>query len=263
MTVPLEFRLARGDYTRFPQLTAELVTLPVDVIVPDGGVRFVTQASGQVPVVVPTVFDPVGQGVASSLARPGGYVTGFTLMTAELDAKRMELLRTAFPQITAVSALVDPSNPPQQLMFERIEQAAKSMGLGTVGRVDAPTVEVLRSLQPAVFSGAGAVIVVGSGMFWNYRQYIVSLVNKARLPAIYPEREYADDGGLMVYGANVPDNFRRAAEYVDRILKGAKPGDLPIQEPVTFDFIVNLKTARELNLTLPPVILARATEVIE
>jgi len=119
------------------------------------------------------------------------------------------------------------------------------------------------ALRQAVFSGGSAVIVVGSGMFWNYRQDIVSLVNKARLPAIYPEREYADDGGLMVYGANVPDNFRRAAEYVDRILKGAKPGDLPIQEPVTFDFIVNLKTAQELNLTLPPVILARATEVIE
>jgi len=259
----IEFRLAHGDYTRFPQLTAELVTLPVDVIVPDGGVRFVTQASGQVPVVVPTVFDPVGQGVASSLSQPGGNVTGFTLMTAELDAKRLELLRTAFPQITAVSALVDPSNPPQLLMLERIEQAAKLMGLGSVGRVEAPTAEALRALRPAVFSGASAVIVVGSGMFWNYRQYIVSLVKKARLPAIYPEREYADDGGLMVYGANVPDNFRRAAEYVDRILKGAKPGDLPIQEPVTFDFIVNLKTAQELNLTLPPVILARATEVIE
>jgi len=119
------------------------------------------------------------------------------------------------------------------------------------------------ALRQAVFSGGSAVIVVGSGMFWNYRQDIVSLVNKACLPAIHPEREYADDGGLMVYGANLPDNFRRAAEYVDRILKGAKPGDLPIQEPVTFDFIVNLKTAQELNLTLPPVILARATEVIE
>ena len=259
----LEFRLARGDYTRFPQLTAELVTLPVDVIVPDGGVLFVTKASGQVPVVVPAVFDPVGLGVASSLSRPGGNVTGFTLMAAELDAKRVELLRTAFPQITAVSALVDPANPPQLLMLERIEQAAKLMGLGSVGRVEAPTAEALRALRPAVFSGASAVIVVGSGMFWNYRQYIVSLVNKARLPAIYPEREYADDGGLMVYGANVADNFRRAAEYVDRILKGAKPGDLPIQEPVAFDFIVNLKTARELDLTLPPAILARATEVIE
>jgi ABC-type uncharacterized transport system substrate-binding protein len=259
----LEFRLARGDYSLLSQLTKELVRLPVDVIVSDGGRLFVTKASGQVPVVIPTLFDPVGQGVASSLSRPGGNVTGFTLMTAELDAKRLELLRTAFPQITAVSALVDPSNPPQLLMLERIEQAAKSMGLGSVGRVEAPTVEALRALRPAVFSGASAVIVVGSGMFWNYHRDVVALINEARLPAIYPEREYADDGGLMVYGANVPDNFRRAADYVDRILKGAKPGDLPIQEPVKFDFVVNLKTARELGLTITPAILARADEVIE
>jgi putative ABC transport system substrate-binding protein len=259
----LEFRLARGDYTRLPQLTAELVTLPVDVIVSDGGVLFVTKASSQVPVVIPTVFDPVGQGVAASLSRPGGNVTGFTLMTAELDAKRLELLRTAFPQITAVSALMDPSNPAQLLMLERIEQAATWIGLGSVGRVEAPNVAALRALRPSVFSGADAVIVVGSGMFWNYRRDIVSLINEARLPAIYPEREYADDGGLMVYGANVPDNFRRAADYVDRILKGAKPGDLPIQEPVKFDFVVNLKTAKTLGLTIPPSILVRADEVIE
>ena len=184
-------------------------------------------------------------------------------MTAELDAKRLELLRTALPQTTTVSAFVDPSNPPQLLMLERIEQAARSMDLGSVERVEAPTAEALRALRPAVFSGADAVIVVGSGMFWNYRQDIVALVNKARLPAIYPEREYADDGGLIVYGANVADNFRRAADYVDRILKGAKPGDLPIQEPVKFDFIVNLKTARDLGLIIPPAILARADEVIE
>ena len=117
-------------------------------------------------------------------------------------------------------------------MLERIEQAARSMDLGSVERVEAPTAESLRALRPAVFSGANAVIVVGSGMFWNYRRDVVALVNTARLPAIYPEREYADDGRLMVYGANVADNFRRAADYVDRILKGTKPGDLPIQEPV-------------------------------
>ena len=184
-------------------------------------------------------------------------------MTAELDAKRLELLRTAFPQITRVSALVDPSNPSQLITLEKIEQAAKSIGLGSVDRVEAPTAEALRALRPAVFSRADGVIVVGSGMFWNYRRDIVALVNKARLPAIYPEREYADDGGLMVYGANVADNFRRAADYVDRILKGANPGDLPIQEPVRFDFIVNLRTANELGLAIPPSILTLANEVIE
>jgi putative tryptophan/tyrosine transport system substrate-binding protein len=259
----LEFRMAHGDYSRFPQLTAELVTLPVDVIVTDGGIRLVAKASGQVPVVIPTVFDPVGQGIASSLSRPGGNVTGFTLMSAELDAKRLELLRTAFPDITAVTALVNPSNPYHKLPLETIERAARSLGLGSVGRVEAASAAALRALHPAVFSGASAVFVVGDGMFWNYRQAVVALVNQARLPAIYPEREYADDGGLMSYGANVPDNFRRAADYVDRILKGAKPGDLPIQEPVKFDFVVNLKTAKELGFTIPPAILARVDEVIE
>jgi putative ABC transport system substrate-binding protein len=259
----LEVRLARGDYSLFPHLTAELVALPVDVIVPDGGIGLVLTSSGQVPVVHPTLYDPVGQGLASSLSRPGGNVTGFTLMSAELDAKRLELLRSAFPQINSISVLRDPSNPAQKVMLERIEQAARVMGLGSIGSIDTPTVEALRALRPAAFLGAGAVIVVGSGMFWNYRRDIVALINAARLPAIYPEREYAEAGGLMVYGANVPDNFRRAADYVDRILKGAKPGDLPIQEPVQFDFVINLKTAKDLGLTIPPLILARADEVIE
>jgi putative ABC transport system substrate-binding protein len=259
----LEFRLAHGDYSLYPQLTAELIALPVDVIVPDGGIRLVAKASGQVPVVIPTMFDPVGQGVAASLSRPGGNVTGFTLMSAELDAKRLELLRTAFPDITAVTALVNPSNPYHKLPLEVVEGAAKSLGLGVVGRVEAASPAALRALRPEVFSGAGAVFVVGDGMFWNFRRDVVALVNAVRLPAIYPERDYADDGGLMAYGANVADNFRRAADYVDRILKGVKPGDLPIQEPVKFDFVVNLKTARDLGLTIQQLILGRVDEVIE
>ena len=121
----------------------------------------------------------------------------------------------------------------------------------------------MRALRPAVFSGADAVIVLPDGLFYNYRRDVAALINAAQLPAIYPEREYADDGGLIAYGAYVPDNFRRAADYVDRILKGAKPGDLPIQEPAKFDFVVNLKTAKELGLTIPPLLLARADEVIE
>jgi putative ABC transport system substrate-binding protein len=259
----LEFRLAHGDYSLFPQLTAELVALPVDVVVSEGGVSLVAKASGPVPVVVPTIFDPVGQGVATSLSRPGGNVTGFTLMSAELDAKRLALLRSTFPQVTAVSALMDPANPMHKAMLEGIGRAAASMSLPDPRRVEAESVAALRALRPAVFSGTDAVIVVGSGLFWNYRQDVVALLNEARLPAIYPERDYIDDGGLMSYGANVPDNFRRAADYVDRILKGAKPGDLPIQEPVRFDFVVNLKTARELGLTIPRTILLLADEVIE
>ena len=258
----LEFRPG-GGYSRFSQLTAELVALPVDVIVSDGGVTLIIEASGQVPVVIPTLYDPVGRRLASSLSRPEGNVTGFTLMSAELDAKRLEVLRSAIPQMHTVSVLVDPSSPAPKIMLETIKRAAPSLGLASIREVEAPSVVALHALRPDVFAGTDAVIVLGSGMFWDSRLDIVALINAARLPAIYPEREYVDDGGLMVYGANVPDNFRRAADYVDRIQKGAKPGDLPIQEPVKFDFVVNLKTASELGLSIPRTILLLADEVIE
>jgi putative ABC transport system substrate-binding protein len=137
------------------------------------------------------------------------------------------------------------------------------MGLGNVQKVEAESAIALRALSPSVLSGTDGVVVLPSGLFYNFDRDVVALINAARLPAIYPERDYADDGGLMAYGANVPDNFRRAADYVDRILKGTKFGDLPIQEPVKFDFVVNLKTAEALGLTIPPSILDRATEVIK
>jgi putative tryptophan/tyrosine transport system substrate-binding protein len=262
--VILEFRFARGDRSRALQLAAELVALPVDLIVVEGAPALnEVDPSGRMPILSPVMMDPVERGFAVSLSRPGGNITGFTLMHTELNAKRLELLRTAFPHISAVTALVNPANPAHKLAFEETETAARSLGLGSVAKAEAESPAALRALRPAVFSGTSAVIVVPEGMFYNYRRDVVALVNAARLPAIYPEREYADDGGLMAYGANASDNFRRAAGYVDRILKGAKPGDLPIQEPVKFDFVVNLKTAQELGLTIPPSILARADEVIE
>jgi putative tryptophan/tyrosine transport system substrate-binding protein len=255
--------LAHGDLSLGPQLAAELLALPVDVIVAEGLTPNAVDATDRIPIVVPVMMNPVERGWASSLSRPGGNITGFTLMHTELNAKRLELLRTAFPHITAVTALVNPSAPGHKLSFEQTETAAQSLGLGSVGRAEAESAAALRALRPAVFSGASAVVVVPDGVFYSYRRDVVALVNATRLPAIYPEREYADDGGLMSYGANVPDNFRRAADYVDRILKGANPADLPIQEPVKFDFVVNRKTANELGLTVPPSILARADEVIE
>jgi len=175
----------------------------------------------------------------------------------------VELLRDAFPTITTVAALVNPAQATHKMAFAQTESAAQSLGLRIVRKVEAQNAQALRVLHPEVFSGADAVIVLPGGVFYNFRHDIIALINEARLPAIYPERDYADDGGLMAYGANVADNFRRAAGYVDRILKGTKPGDLPIQEPVKFDFVVNLKTAVALGLTIPPTILARADEVIE
>ena len=259
----LEFRFAGGDLSRGSELVTELVALPVDVIVAEGFTPDAMAATDLIPIVSATLMDPVQRGFALSLARPGGNVTGFTLMHTELNGKRLELLRTAFPWVTAVSALVNPANPADKLAFEQTETAAQSLGLGKLRRVEADSAVALGALRPAALSGADAVIVLPDGVFYHYRRDVVALFNKAHLPAIYPERDYADDGGLMAYGANVADNFRRAADYVDRILKGAKPGDLPIQEPVKFDFVVNLKTARELGFTIPPTILARADEVIE
>jgi putative ABC transport system substrate-binding protein len=259
----LEFRFTRGDPARGLQLAAELVALPVDVIVAEGvGAQNKFDPSGRTPIVSPAMMDPVERGFAVSLAHPGGNITGFTLMHTELNGKRLDLLRSAFPHIT-VAALVNPANPSHKLALEQTETAARSLGLGNVRRVETASAATLRALRPEVLFGADAVVVVPDGTFYNYRRDVIALINAAHLPAIYPEREYADDGGLMSYGANAADNFRRAADYVDRILKGAKPGDLPIQEPVKFDFVVNLKTAKDLGLAIPPLILGRADEVIE
>ena len=250
----LEFRFAGGDRAQGRRLAEQLVATPVDVIVEEAFTADVAAATERIPIV-----SVVLAGEALRLAQPGRNITGFTLRQTELNGKRLELLRTAFPQITAVTVLVNRS----PLGVELIDTAARSMGLGNVQRVEVESAAALRALSPSVFSGADGVVVLPSGLFYNFDRDVVALVNAARLPAIYPERDYADDGGLMAYGANVPDNFRRAADYVDRILKGSKPEDLPIQEPVKVDFVVNLKTANALSLTIPPSILAGADEVIE
>ena len=184
-------------------------------------------------------------------------------MHKELSAKRLEMLHTAFPQISTVAVLRNPSSPFSATNFRATEEAARSIGSLTVAEVPAGSSEDLLALRPTVFTGVGGVVVLGDGMFWNHRREIVALVNAARLPATYPEREYVEDGGLMAYGANGSAIFRQVAGYVDRILKGADPADLPVQQPVKFDLIVNLQTAKELGLTIPPLILDRADEVIE
>jgi putative tryptophan/tyrosine transport system substrate-binding protein len=219
--VILEFRFASGDLAGGQRLAAELVSLPVVIVIE--GVPAAMDSNGQVPIVGPALMDPVQRGFALSLGRPGRIITGFTLMHTELNAKRLELLRTAFPQITAVSALVNPAAAASKLALVQIETAARSLGLGNIARVEAESAAALRALRPTVFSGAGGVVVVPDGVFYNFRRDVVALLSEAHLPATYPERDYADDGGLMAYGANVADNFRRAAGYVDRILREAKP----------------------------------------
>jgi putative tryptophan/tyrosine transport system substrate-binding protein len=265
--IVLEFRSDHGDVSILPQLAAELVALPVDIIVTDSADAAVAAgtATRRIPLVMAAGPDPVSLGLAASLSRPGGNLTGFDLMGTGtgLDAKQLDLLHTAFPNMTPVAVLLNPSNTRSTTYLRAIEEAARSMGLRIVTRVEPGTPEALRALTPSAFTGAAGVTVIADAMFWNHRQAIIALVNAARLPAIYFSREFADDGGLMAYGPNVPDNFRRAAGYVDRILRGAKPGDLPIQEPTKFELVINLRTAKALGLTIPRLLLAQADEVIE
>ena len=264
-SIVLEFRLARGDYGAIPRLAAELASLPVDVILTDGGApvaHAAMQATSSIPIVMGTSGDPVMSGLVASLARPGRNVTGFTLVPSELSVKRLDLLRTAFPKARSVTVFLNPTNRGSEEAFLRVKEAAASLGLG-IARAEAESPAALRALRPDRLDGTAPVLVMPDAMLWNNRRDLIALMAAARVPALYPEREYADDGGLMAYGPNVPDIFRRAAGYIDRILKGANPGELPIQQPTKFDFVVNLKTAHALGLTLPPTFVARADEVIE
>jgi putative ABC transport system substrate-binding protein len=220
------------------------------------------EATRTIPIVGATLgADPVRAGLAASFAHPGGNVTGFTGFGIELSGKRLQLLKEASPATARIAALWSPTMP--TALRNATEDAARTLGveLRTI-EVTTPD-QISAGFDTAVAGGTEALVVLPDAMFWNERARIVALAAKYRMPAVYPEREYADDGGLLAYSQNVADQFRRAAGYVDKILKGAKPGDLPIEQPTKFELVVNLKTARSFGLTIPPAILARADEVIE
>jgi putative ABC transport system substrate-binding protein len=261
--IRIEYRLAAGDYSRLPAMAGELVRLPVDIIVTDGGgvVEIAHDATRTIPIVGGVGPDPVKAGLAASLAHPGGNVTGFTGFGVELSAKRLQLLKEAFPAISRIAALWNPTDP--VAILRATEEAAGTLGL-QLHTIEVPTPDQIPArFETTTAAGAEALIVLPDAMFWNQRVQIVTLAAQHRMPVIYPEREYADEGGLLAYGQNVPDNWRRAAIYVDKILKGAAPGDLPIERPTRFELVVNLKTAEALGLAIPPSILNRADEVIE
>jgi putative ABC transport system substrate-binding protein len=261
--IRIEYRLSAGDVGRLLAMAEELVRLPVDIIVADGtkSTQIAHKSTRTIPIVGGVGPDPVAAGLIKSFAHPDGNVTGYSSFGVELSTKRLQLLREASPEISHMAALRNLADPIS--IRNATEDAARTLGV-ELSTIEVATPEQISAgFQMAIASGAKALVVLPDAMFWNERTQIVALAAKHRMPAIYPEREYADDGGLMAYGADVPDNFRLAAGYVDRILKGAKPGDLPIQQPVKFDFIVNMKTAKALGLTIPPSILARADEVIE
>ena len=262
--ITIEYRLAAGDNSQLPAFAGELARLPVDIIVTDGGERVAEiahEAAPTTPIVMAVAANPIVTGLVASFAHPGGSLTGFSLLAVELSAKRVELLKELLPTTSRIAALWIRSFGTAGL--HATEEAAPSLGV-QLRVVEIPSAaEIPTGFGAAIAAGAEALVVVPAAMFWNERAQIVGLAAKHRLPAIYPEREYTDDGGLISYGPDVSDNFRRAAGYVDQILKGANPGDLPVQQPTKFRLVINLKTAQAIGLTIPPAILALADEVIE
>jgi putative ABC transport system substrate-binding protein len=263
-TIALDFRLSKGIIDALPALAAELVRVPVDVIVTvtTSATLAAFDATRTIPIVMGTTGgDPVALGLAKSLSRPRGNVTGTQFLTG-LSEKRLQLLKQAFAGTERVAVLENPKDVVSASEMSKAEMAAARLGMRLLP-LAASTPAELRALAPAALSGSDGLLVLPGGMFWNNRATILNLASVARVPAIYPEREYADDGGLIAYGPNVPAHFRLAAGYVDRILRGANPGDLPINATSQFDFVINLRAARALGLALPPDFVSAANEVIE
>jgi putative ABC transport system substrate-binding protein len=264
-TVILEPRWADGRHERLPALVDELVALSVDVVV--AAATPAAQASkaraGRIPIVLVAVADPVRSGLISSLARPGGQMTGLSLLTPELSGKRLELLVDILKQVPRLAVLLNPDNQSHDIFLDETGSAARKAG-ANVQVVRARNVpEIERALPEAVAQGATAMIVFDDPVLWSHRKLIVAQASKERLPVMYGYSEFVGEGGLISYGPHRPDLYRRTAGYVDRILKGANPGELPIERPVRFELHVNVGAARALGIGVPQTILLRADRVIE
>jgi len=264
-TFTLVERYAEGRQERLPELAVELVRLEVDVLVAttSAAVQAAMNATRTIPIVMAGGGDPVGLGFVASLARPGGNVTGPSMMNTEIIGKRMQLLKEVVPGLARVAVLSNSVNPIHALFWRQTEPAARELGL-ELQPVEARAPEDFEAAFAAATRGkCGALIALDDALTYNYRSRIVALAAASRLPTLYGYREFPDEGGLMSYGANLASHYRHAADYVDKILRGAKPGDIPVEQPTKFDLIVNLKAAKALGLELSPTLLARADEVIE
>ena len=262
-TVAIQYRWAEGRTDRFAEIAAEFVRIKVDVIVTGGNAAVAAKrASSAVPIVFAIVDDPVGSGLVTSLARPGGNVTGLSMQSTDLAGKRLALLREVVPGLRRLAIMANVDFPAAAQEMDEIQAAATKLGL------DVATFELRRAedIAPAfeALKGRGeALYVVGDALVITHRVRINTLALTARLPTIFFLREYVEAGGLMSYGPSFPDLFRRAGDYVDKILRGAKPGDIPVEQPTKFDLIINLTTAKALGLSIPESFLVRADEVIE
>jgi ABC-type uncharacterized transport system substrate-binding protein len=268
--VVIEYRDAAGKLERFPALTAELATLKVDVIFAAGATPAALaakHATRTLPIVFVAVSDPVGSGLVTSLARPGGNATGLSILslTPDLVGKCLELLKQSVPGLSRVAVLWQPglSERTEKDLLKGAEVAGRALGVRLQFVEAREPADIDKAFSEMTRARAGALTVWASVMFSSERRRLVDLAAKNRLPAVYPGREFVDAGGLMAYGGNVSDQFRRAATFVDKILKGAKPSDLPVEQATKFELVINAKTAKALNLTIPPSMLLRADQVIE
>jgi putative ABC transport system substrate-binding protein len=263
--ITIESRWAEGNYDRLPGLAADLVRLKVDVIVTYGtpAAQAAKGATGTIPIVMAAIIDPVASGLVTSLARPGANVTGQSMMSPDLAEKQLQILKELVPKTSRVAVLHNPANPGNAPQVRHAQDAARALGvrlqiLGARGPG-----EIDSAFAAMTNEQAGAVIVLVDAMLQNNRTRITELAARLHMPAVYGLHEYAEVGGLLAYGPNRLDMFQRAATYVDRILKGAKPGDLPVEQPNKFALVINLKTAKVLGLAIPPSLLLRADQVIE
>ena len=260
----IEYRYAERKFDRLPALAAELVRLKVDVIVTGGGVitRAAKEATVTIPIVMTNDSDPVASGFVASLARPGGNITGLSTFAPELSGKQLELLKETIPKLSRVAVFGTSNNPDNAQVLREVELAAGAFGVKLQYLEVREPKDIETVFRAASKGRADAALVLPSSIFNSHRTQVVELAVKSRLPAIYNHSQYVVDGGLMTYGASINDLDRRAATYVDKILRGRTPADLPVEQPMKFEFIVNLKAAKQIGLTVPPNVLVRADRVI-
>jgi len=263
--IVIEYRFAEGKLDQVSDNAAELVRLKVDAMVTAGATdtRAAKRATSTIPIVMAFDSDPVGSGYVASLARPGGNITGLSSLSPEITGKQLELLKDIVPRLSRVAVLWTSIEPGNALALKETEGAARALGL-KLQYVEVRSSDDLESaFKTATRERSQALVVLRNPVFGPHRTQLMELLAKSRLPVMFPRRDYVESGGLMSYGASDTDLFRRAAMYVDKILKGAKPADLPVEQPTKFEFIINLKAAKQIGLTIPPNVLARADKVIK